>query len=65
MFEDLRVAVQGASATYQPTLGSRFNILSALGNVSAARHPPTRDILSGFEGCVRPGEMLRTCTAVS
>lgn len=26
---------------------------------SKARHPETREILSGFDGVVRPGEMLR------
>jgi hypothetical protein len=25
------------------------------------RHPPVRDILTGFEGVVKPGEMLRKC----
>jgi ATP-binding cassette subfamily G (WHITE) protein 2 (SNQ2) len=24
------------------------------------RHPPVRDILTDFEGLVKPGEMLRT-----
>jgi ATP-binding cassette subfamily G (WHITE) protein 2 (SNQ2) len=31
----------------------------ALEQLNTLRHPPLRDIISGFEGVVRPGEMLR------
>ncbi len=60
MFEDLRVVGVGAAASYQPTFGSTLNPLNMLGGIRAQMHPATRDILSGFDGVVRPGEMLRT-----
>lgn len=59
MFKDLRVTGVGATANYQPTLGSLLNPINALKEINNLRHPALRDILSGFEGCVRPGEMLR------
>ena len=59
MFKDLRVVGLGATANYQPTVGSMFNPLVAFDNFRRARNPPVRDILSGFDGVVRPGEMLR------
>lgn len=60
LFEDLRVVGLGASASFQPTLGSVFpNPFKIPGKIKASRHPPLRDILYGFEGVVRPGEMLR------
>jgi ATP-binding cassette subfamily G (WHITE) protein 2 (SNQ2) len=58
MFRDLRVLGLGASASYILTLGSIFNPTSILEAIQTIRHPPVRDILSGFEGAVRPGEML-------
>ncbi|OSD01072.1 pleiotropic drug resistance ABC transporter [Trametes coccinea BRFM310] len=58
MFQDLRVVGVGAAASYQPTLGSSLNPLNLIRNVRAALHPATRDILTGFNGVVRPGEML-------
>ncbi|KAG2073835.1 hypothetical protein BDR04DRAFT_1093970 [Suillus decipiens] len=58
MFKDLRVVGIGARASLQPTIGSMFNPAAILRNISAARNPPLRDILSGFEGVVSPGEML-------
>ncbi|TEB24253.1 hypothetical protein FA13DRAFT_1756871 [Coprinellus micaceus] len=57
-FRDLRVQGVGAAASYQPTLGSLLNPLSALEGIKNARHPPLKDILQGFEGVVKPGEML-------
>ena len=59
MFKDLRVTGVGASANFQPTLGSLLNPLNTFKEIQNSRHPALRDILSGFEGCVRPGEMLR------
>jgi len=59
MFEGLKVVGLGASASYQPTLGSILNPMAAIERFQAMRHPPLRDILSEFEGVVRPGEMLR------
>ncbi|KAN0136953.1 ABC-2 type transporter domain containing protein [Lactarius tabidus] len=58
MFKDLRVVGLGAAASYQPTFGSFFNPKVILEKIRTLRHPPLRDILSGFEGVVRPGEML-------
>lgn len=60
MFKDLRVVGLGATASYQPTIGALFNPKIILENISMQRNPPVRDILSGFSGVVRPGEMLRT-----
>jgi hypothetical protein len=59
MFKDMRVVGLGERASLQPTMGSILNPSTALKNISAMRHPPIRDILSGFEGVVMPGEMLR------
>lgn len=59
MFKDLQVVGVGASAIHQPTLGSLLNPLNILQAIESIRHPALRNILSGFEGCVRPGEMLR------
>ena len=58
MFKDLRVVGLGASASYQETLGSALNPLNFLRSLRGALRPATRDILTGFEGVVRPGEML-------
>ncbi|KDR66423.1 hypothetical protein GALMADRAFT_80815 [Galerina marginata CBS 339.88] len=57
-FEDLRVVGLGTSASFQPTLGSILNPLNIFSKFHTLRHPPLRDILSEFEGVVRPGEML-------
>ncbi|KAF8477639.1 ABC-2 type transporter-domain-containing protein [Russula ochroleuca] len=58
MFKDLRVVGLGAAASYQNSFDSFFNPKIILENIRTARNPPVRDILSGFEGVVRPGEML-------
>ncbi|KDQ56528.1 hypothetical protein JAAARDRAFT_47935 [Jaapia argillacea MUCL 33604] len=58
MFEDLRVVGLGALASYQTTFGSVLNPYNVLKYIHKARHPPLCDILNGFEGVVRPGEML-------
>ncbi|CDO77419.1 hypothetical protein BN946_scf184857.g26 [Trametes cinnabarina] len=58
MFKDLRVIGVGAAALYQPTLGSVLNPLNMIQNIRGVLHPATRDILTGFNGVVRPGEML-------
>ncbi|KAJ7852077.1 ABC-2 type transporter-domain-containing protein [Mycena olivaceomarginata] len=58
VFQDLKVVGLGASASYQPTLGSTLNPLSILEQIRTLRHPPLRNILEGFSGVVRPGEML-------
>lgn len=64
LFEDLRVVGLGASASLQPTFGSLLNPMGIIDAVKTMRHPPLRNILSGFEGVVRPGEMLRRCQVV-
>ncbi|KAI0265441.1 ABC-2 type transporter-domain-containing protein [Gloeopeniophorella convolvens] len=58
MFKDLHVVGLGASASYQTTFGDLLNPKVILENIRTSRNPPLRDILSGFEGVVRPGEML-------
>lgn len=59
-FEDLRVVGLGSATSYQETLGSMLNLLSFFRSFHEHRHPALRDILSGFDGVVRPGEMLRS-----
>jgi ATP-binding cassette, subfamily G (WHITE), member 2, SNQ2 len=58
MFKDLRVVGLGTAASFQPTFGTFFNPMTILENIRTLRHPPLRDILTGFEGVLRPGEML-------
>lgn len=57
-FEGLSVVGLGSSASYQETLGSIFNPFHLGERLRNARHPPLKSILSGFEGVVRPGDML-------
>jgi len=59
VFRDLRVSGLTAASPYFPTLGSMFNPMSMLENVQSLRHPNIKDILSGFEGVAKPGEMIR------
>lgn len=59
LFENLRVVGLGSSASYQATLGSVLNPLALIEKIRNLRHPPLHDILSGFEGVIRPGEMIR------
>ena len=59
MFKDLHVVGLGAAASFQNTFDSFFNPKIILERLRTSRHPPLRDILSDFEGVVRPGEMLR------
>ncbi|KAJ7476163.1 pleiotropic drug resistance ABC transporter [Mycena latifolia] len=58
VFQDLRVVGLGASASFLPTLGSTLNPLSIIEKIQTMRNPPLRNILDGFSGVVRPGEML-------
>ncbi|KAL0563795.1 ATP-binding cassette transporter snq2, partial [Marasmius crinis-equi] len=58
VFEDLRVEGLGASSSFQPTVGSLLNPYTYLESFARWRHPSTRYILDGFEGVVKPGEML-------
>ena len=57
-FKDLHVTGLGASASHQPTVGSMINPANVLHGVNDIRHPAVRNILQGFNGVVRPGEML-------
>lgn len=63
MFHNLRVVGLGSAENYQSTFGSLFDPHVLLQSLHEARKPPLRDILSGFEGVVRPGEMLRQSLA--
>ncbi|KAG1869109.1 ABC-2 type transporter-domain-containing protein [Suillus tomentosus] len=58
MFKDLRVVGAGSRTSLQPTAGSLFHPSTLLAKIREIRHPSIRDILSGFEGVVTPGEML-------
>ncbi|KAF9449781.1 pleiotropic drug resistance ABC transporter [Macrolepiota fuliginosa MF-IS2] len=58
VFKNLRVVGLGATASYAPTMGSLLNPSSIFEAFQKVRHPPARDILSGFEGVVKPGEMI-------
>ncbi|KAF9484262.1 pleiotropic drug resistance ABC transporter [Pholiota conissans] len=57
-FEHLSVVGIGASASHQPTLGSTLNLFKIFSNIRQMRKPVRREIISGFDGVVRPGEML-------
>lgn len=59
MFENLRVVGLGTTENYQPTFGSLFDPRVMMESFREARKPPLRHILKGFEGVLRPGEMLR------
>jgi len=59
LFDQLHVVGKGTSSSWQSTLGSLLNPMNKLRAVQDIRHPPLRDIISGFHGVVRPGEMLR------
>lgn len=64
-WRDLNVLGVGLGASLQPTVGDIFlglprfiKNLVTKGPKAATGKPPTRKILSDFNGCVRPGEML-------
>ncbi|EXJ86854.1 hypothetical protein A1O3_03808 [Capronia epimyces CBS 606.96] len=65
IFRDLTVKGVGLGASLQPTVGDIFLSLPRTlktfftrGAKAAAGKPPVRELLSHFDGCVRPGEML-------
>ncbi|EXJ88092.1 hypothetical protein A1O1_05020 [Capronia coronata CBS 617.96] len=65
VFRDLTVKGVGLGASLQPTVGDIFMGLPRLinrfftkGAKAAAAKPPVRELLSHFDGCVRPGQML-------
>ncbi|KXJ87357.1 brefeldin A resistance protein [Microdochium bolleyi] len=65
VFRNLTVKGAGLGASLQPTVGDFFvglprflGQLFTKGVKAATGKPPVRDLLSDFNGCVRPGEML-------
>lgn len=65
IFRNLTVKGAGLGASLQPTVGDIFlglprflKNLVTKGPKAATAKPPVRDLLSNFNGCVRPGEML-------
>jgi ABC-type multidrug transport system ATPase subunit len=65
VFHDLTVKGVGLGASLQPTVGDIFlglpralRTLFTKGAKAAGGKPPVRELLSHFDGCVRPGEML-------
>lgn len=56
--QDLKVLGLGADAKYKNTILSTMNPLNLVHAIQNTVHPPVKDILTGFEGLVRPGEML-------
>ncbi|KAI0009296.1 ABC-2 type transporter [Xylariaceae sp. FL0662B] len=65
VFRNLTVKGAGLGASLQPTVGDIFlgpprflkNLLTK-GPKAATGKPPVRELLSNFDGCVRPGEIL-------
>ncbi|KAH7099818.1 pleiotropic drug resistance ABC transporter [Auriculariales sp. MPI-PUGE-AT-0066] len=57
-FRDLRVVGVGSSAAFADNVGSLFSPRVTAEKIRGAMHPVHRDILTGFEGVVKPGEML-------
>ena len=58
VFQDLCVQGLGSDASYQPTVGSMLNPFVIPEKIRSMLHPVVRNILTGFEGVVNPGEML-------
>ncbi|KIX03509.1 uncharacterized protein Z518_07062 [Rhinocladiella mackenziei CBS 650.93] len=65
IFRNLTVKGVGLGARLQPTVGDIFlglprkvKMLFTKGARAAVGTPPVRELLSNFDGCVRPGEML-------
>ena len=65
IFRNLTVKGVGLGASLQPTVGDLFlglprllNNLFTKGAKAALAKPPVRELLSDFDGCVRPGEIL-------
>ncbi|KAL6901095.1 pleiotropic drug resistance protein [Trichoderma evansii] len=65
IFRDLTVKGVGLGASLQPTVGNIFlglprtirNLIKG-GRKAAQAKPPVRELISHFNGCVRPGELL-------
>jgi hypothetical protein len=63
MFRNLHVVGLGVGAAVQHNLVSLFHPQSIIKHINSLWRPPVRDIISGFEGVVLPGEMLRAYTS--
>ena len=59
MFKDLKVVGLGTTARHQATFSSMLNPINLFKAANNVRRPALRNILDGFEGVVRTGEMLR------
>ncbi|KAF9484261.1 pleiotropic drug resistance ABC transporter [Pholiota conissans] len=58
-FEHLSVVGLGAFASHQPTFWSALNVFKIFSLIHKFRKPVQREVIStGFDGVVRPGEML-------
>lgn len=49
----------GATTSFQNTVGATLNPKAVYDNIRRTLRPETRDILSAFNGVIRPSEMLR------
>lgn len=65
IFRNLTVRGVGLGSSLQPTVGDFFlglprklGKLFTQGPKAALAKPPVRDLISNFDGCVRPGELL-------
>ncbi|KAK2064045.1 ABC-2 type transporter [Colletotrichum caudatum] len=65
VFRNLTVKGVGLGASLQPTIGDIFlrlprkiNMLFTRGPKTTFAKPPVRELISHFDGCVRPGELL-------
>ncbi|EFQ33720.1 ABC-2 type transporter [Colletotrichum graminicola] len=65
IFRNLTVKGVGLGASLQPTIGDIFlglprkvKMLFTRGPKTAFAKPPVRELISHFDGCVRPGELL-------
>lgn len=63
MFKDLHVTGVGSTTSYADTIASTLNPINAVKKIQNLRKSAVRDILTGFEGTVKPGEMLCACRA--
>ena len=58
-FRDLQVQGLNAASSHLPTFGSIFNPSAMMEELRNKRNPQLKNILTGFEGVIQPGEMLR------
>lgn len=59
LFEDLSVQGQGGGAAMAPTMGDILQLpVTIFKGIQSARHARKKNIIEGFSGLVKPGEML-------